>query len=136
MSNEQVKHEAADELEILRHSAAHLLAHAVLDLFPGTQAGIGPAVENGFYYDFLRDEPFSSDDLAAIEAQMREIAAADIPIVREMLPKDGSRPLFRKPRPDPQGRAHPGERRRRRFDLPPGTVSSISASARISPRPG
>lgn len=88
MSNEKEKPEAHDEVDVLRHSTAHLLAHAVLDLFPGTQAGIGPAVENGFYYDFLREEPFSSDDLAAIEARMREIAAADLPIVREMIPKD------------------------------------------------
>jgi len=88
MSNEREKPDAHDDVEVRRHSTAHLLAHAVLDLFPGTQAGIGPAVENGFYYDFLRDEPFSSDDLAAIEARMREIAAADLPIVREMTPKD------------------------------------------------
>jgi len=88
MSNEQLKQDGKTELEILRHSTAHLLAHAVLDLFPGTQAGIGPAVENGFYYDFLRAEPFSSDDLAAIEARMREIAAADAPIVREMISKE------------------------------------------------
>jgi threonyl-tRNA synthetase len=94
MSNEKAKHEAHGDVEILRHSTAHLLAHAVLDLFPGTQAGIGPAVENGFYYDFLRDEPFSSDDLAAIEARMREIAAANTPIVREMLPKDEAVRLF------------------------------------------
>ena len=87
MIKEKSKNEAEAELETLRHSTAHLLAHAVLDLFPGTQAGIGPAVENGFYYDFLRDEPFSSDDLAAIEARMREIAATDAPIVREMLSK-------------------------------------------------
>ena len=88
MSNEKEKPEAHDDVDVLRHSTAHLLAHAVLDLFPGTQAGIGPAVENGFYYDFLREEPFSSDDLAAIEARMREIAAADLPIVREMISKD------------------------------------------------
>ncbi len=94
MSNEKAKHEAHGDVEILRHSTAHLLAHAVLDLFPGTQAGIGPAVENGFYYDFLRDEPFSSDDLAAIEVRMREIAAADTPIVREVLPKDEAVRLF------------------------------------------
>ncbi len=83
-----------DRLEMLRHSAAHLLAHAVLKLFPGTQAGIGPAVENGFYYDFLRDEPFSSDDLASIEACMREIAARNAPIVRRMMPKAEAVRLF------------------------------------------
>jgi threonyl-tRNA synthetase len=88
MSNEQLKQGEHSDLEVLRHSTAHLLAHAVLDLYPGTQAGIGPAVENGFYYDFLREEPFSSDDLAAIEARMREIAATDVPIIREMISKD------------------------------------------------
>ncbi len=88
MSNEQLNEDGHSELEVLRHSTAHLLAHAVLDLFPGTQAGIGPAVDTGFYYDFLREEPFSVDDLAAIETRMREIAAADLPIVREMIPKD------------------------------------------------
>jgi len=82
------------ELEILRHSASHLMAHAVLALFPGTQAGIGPAVENGFYYDFLREEPFSAEDLQAIEAKMRELAAADRPIVHEVLPKEEAVRLF------------------------------------------
>jgi threonyl-tRNA synthetase len=96
MSNEKAKHDVAetDELEILRHSAAHLLAHAVLDLFPGTQAGIGPAVDNGFFYDFFRTEPFSSDDLAAIETKMREIAAAGTPIVREMMTKEDAVRFF------------------------------------------
>jgi threonyl-tRNA synthetase len=81
-------------METLRHSAAHLLAHAVLDLFPGTQAGIGPAVDNGFFYDFLRTEPFSSDDLAAIEAKMRAIAAAGTPVVREMMTKEAAVRFF------------------------------------------
>ncbi len=67
-------------LDILRHSASHLLAHAVLELFPGTQAGIGPAVENGFYYDFLRETPFTPQDLEAIEKKMREIASRNVPI--------------------------------------------------------
>jgi len=86
--------EEQGELEILRHSASHLMAHAVLALFPGTQAGIGPAVENGFYYDFLREEPFSAEDLQAIEAKMRELAAADRPIVHEVLPKEEAVRLF------------------------------------------
>jgi threonyl-tRNA synthetase len=81
-------------LETLRHSASHLLAHAVLELFPGTQAGIGPAVENGFYYDFLRDQPFSVEDLEAIEKKMRDIARADLPIVRVVLPKSDAIRLF------------------------------------------
>jgi len=96
MTNEDAKKGAAGaaELETLRHSAAHLLAHAVLDLFPGTQAGIGPAVDNAFFYDFLRTEPFSSDDLAAIEAKMKEIAAAGTPIVREMMAKEDAVRFF------------------------------------------
>ncbi|MBM3311768.1 MAG: threonine--tRNA ligase [Candidatus Aminicenantes bacterium] len=86
--------EEHSELEILRHSASHLMAQAVLSLFPGTQAGVGPAVENGFYYDFLRDEPFSADDLQSIEAKMRELSAADLPVVREVLPKEEAVRLF------------------------------------------
>jgi threonyl-tRNA synthetase len=88
------KNVQAAELDTLRHSAAHLLAHAVLELFPGTQAGIGPAVETGFYYDFLRADPFSSDDLQAIEARMRELADRDIPIVRREMPKADALRLF------------------------------------------
>jgi len=56
-----------EALEVLRHSSAHLLAQAVTDLFPGIQVGVGPAIENGFYYDFLRDRPFTPEDLEAIE---------------------------------------------------------------------
>src|SRR5512143_547452 len=59
--------DAEEALDILRHSASHLMAHAVLELFPGTQAGIGPSVENGFYYDFQRETPFTPQDLEAIE---------------------------------------------------------------------
>jgi threonyl-tRNA synthetase len=83
-----------NDLEVLRHSTSHLMAHAVLALFPGTQAGIGPAVENGFYYDFLRAETFSLQDLEAIEAKMREIVAADLPIERLTLKKDEAIRLF------------------------------------------
>jgi threonyl-tRNA synthetase len=83
-----------EALEILRHSASHLLAHAVLDLFPGVQAGIGPAVENGFYYDFLRETPFTPEDLAAIEKRMKELAREDIPIERLVLPKDEAVKVF------------------------------------------
>ncbi len=66
----------ADGLELIRHDTAHLLAEAVKELFPETQVTIGPAIENGFYYDFSRPTPFSSDDLAAIEARMKEIVGA------------------------------------------------------------
>ncbi|MGC6472542.1 MAG: threonine--tRNA ligase [Parvibaculales bacterium] len=74
----------ADGVEIIRHDAAHIMAEAVQELFPGTQVTIGPVIENGFYYDFARDEPFSLDDLEQIEARMHEIVQRDEPIVREV----------------------------------------------------
>jgi threonyl-tRNA synthetase len=80
------KDEAA--LDLIRHDAAHVMAQAVQDLFPGTQVTIGPSIENGFYYDFARDEPFTPDDLETIEARMREIIAADEPFVREVRDRD------------------------------------------------
>jgi threonyl-tRNA synthetase len=86
---------SAEVLEVLRHSASHLLAHAVLDLFPGTQTGIGPAVENGFYYDFLREKPFTIEDLSAIETKMYELAQKDIPIERVILSKKEAINLFK-----------------------------------------
>jgi len=68
--------ESPDGLAVLRHSAAHVMAQAVQDLFPGTLLGIGPPIENGFYYDFLPPRPFTPDDLTAIEAKMAEIIKA------------------------------------------------------------
>ncbi len=85
---------SAEALDVLRHSASHLLAHAVLDLFPGTQTGIGPAVENGFYYDFLREDPFTPADLEAIEKRMGEIVQKDVPIERVMMSKEQAIKLF------------------------------------------
>ncbi len=70
-------------LELLRHDCAHVLAEAVQELFPGTQVTIGPAIENGFYYDFFREEPFTTTDLAAIEKKMRQIIKANRPFERE-----------------------------------------------------
>ena len=64
-----------EALEMIRHDAAHVLAEAVQELFPGTQVTIGPSIENGFYYDFARNEPFTPEDFAGIEAKMREIIA-------------------------------------------------------------
>jgi threonyl-tRNA synthetase len=84
---EIVTEKNAAALEVLRHSTAHATAQAVQELFPGTKIGQGPVIENGFYYDFDRDEPFSEHDLAAIEARMREIVARDLPIERVDLPK-------------------------------------------------
>ena len=84
-----------EALEVLWHSASHLLAHAVLELFPGTKTGIGPAVENGFYYDFLRDRPFTLEDLSAIENKMLELAQSDIPIQKISFPKEEALRFFR-----------------------------------------
>ena len=73
-----------EALELIRHDAAHVMAQAVQELFPGTQVTIGPAIEDGFYYDFARSEPFSPDDLERIEDRMREIVGRDLPIEREI----------------------------------------------------
>ncbi len=75
-------------LETIRHDAAHVLAQAVQELFPGTQVTIGPAIEDGFYYDFHREEPFSTDDFAAIEKRMGEIVDRDEKLVREVWDRD------------------------------------------------
>ena len=84
-----------DGLELLRHDAAHILAEAVKELWPDTQVTIGPAIENGFYYDFARDEPFSEDDLATIEERMRDIVDRDETIVREVWDRDEAVSFFR-----------------------------------------
>ena len=81
---EIITRKSEEILEMLRHDAAHVMAEAVQELYPGTQVTIGPAIENGFYYDFARSEPFTPDDLEKIEAKMREIIARDEPIVREV----------------------------------------------------
>ncbi len=77
-----------DVLETIRHDASHVMAQAVQELFPGTQVTIGPAIEDGFYYDFARDEPFSLDDLAGIEKKMAEIVDRDEKIVRQVWNRD------------------------------------------------
>ncbi len=82
-------------LELIRHDCAHVLAEAVQDLWPGTQVTIGPVIENGFYYDFYRDEPFTLDDLAVIEKKMREIIARDRPFTREVWSRDEAKRVFR-----------------------------------------
>jgi threonyl-tRNA synthetase len=75
--------DSPEALDILRHSTSHVMAQAVRELFgPGVKVAIGPAIENGFYYDFHRDEPFSPDDFAAIEKRMADIAAQALPFVR------------------------------------------------------
>src|SRR5690606_18329231 len=85
----------AEGLEILRHSTAHLLAYAVKELYPETQVTIGPVIENGFYYDFARDKPFTPEDLAAIEKKMAELAARDEVVTREVWRRDDAVAFFR-----------------------------------------
>lgn len=76
-----------DGLELIRHDAAHVLAQAVQELFPGTQVTIGPTIDDGFYYDFAREEPFSTEDFERIEKKMEQIIDADYPIIREVWQK-------------------------------------------------
>ena len=81
-------------LELLRHDAAHVMAQAVQELYPGTQVTIGPAIEDGFYYDFARDTPFTPDDLTRIEQRMGEIVERDLPIRREVWDRDEAIRVF------------------------------------------
>ena len=82
-------------LELIRHSTAHLMAQAVKRLFPDTQVTIGPVIENGFYYDFARDEPFHPEDIERIEKEMERIVAEDIPVSREVMERDEAIRFFR-----------------------------------------
>jgi threonyl-tRNA synthetase len=93
-----------DGVQILRHSTAHLLAHAVKELFPDAQVTIGPVIENGFYYDFAYKRPFTLEDLAAIEKRMGEIARKDYPVARREMPRDEAVKFFRD-----QGEAYKAE---------------------------
>jgi threonyl-tRNA synthetase len=82
-------------LELIRHDCAHVLAEAVQSLWPGTQVTIGPVIENGFYYDFFRNEPFTPEDFATIEKKMREIIARDKPFTKEIWSRDEAKRVFR-----------------------------------------
>ncbi|MGB9398483.1 MAG: threonine--tRNA ligase [Pseudolabrys sp.] len=82
-------------LELIRHDAAHVLAEAVQSLWPGTQVTIGPVIENGFYYDFARNQPFTLEDLPAIEKKMREIVARDKPFTKEVWSREHAKKIFR-----------------------------------------
>ncbi|ATU91542.1 threonine--tRNA ligase [Phyllobacterium zundukense] len=81
-------------LELIRHDCAHVLAEAVQELFPGTQVTIGPVIENGFYYDFAKNEPFTPDDLPVIEKKMREIIARNKPFTKEIWSREKARKIF------------------------------------------
>ncbi|MGM4917368.1 threonine--tRNA ligase [Tardiphaga sp. 813_E8_N1_3] len=82
-------------LELIRHDAAHVLAEAVQALWPGTQVTIGPVIENGFYYDFFRNEPFTPEDFGAIEKKMREIIARDKPFTKDVWDREKTKQVFR-----------------------------------------
>ena len=84
-----------EALMLYRHSTAHLLAAAVTALFPGAQCGIGPATDEGFFYDFIVERPFVAEDLEAIQAKMKELASADLPYERQMWPREEARAFFR-----------------------------------------
>src|ERR1700719_2827028 len=84
-----------ESLQVFRHSAAHLLAAAVLELFPDVKLGIGPPIDTGFFYEFLREQPFTPEDLARIEKKMHEIAARDVPNERKLVPKAEAIELYK-----------------------------------------
>src|SRR5690349_15717393 len=87
--------DSAEGLDVIRHSTAHLMAHAITRLYPGTEITIGPVVENGFYYDVKRTEGFTPEDLPRIEDEMRKIARENHPVVREEVSRDDAIALFR-----------------------------------------
>ncbi len=81
-------------LELIRHDAAHVMAEAVQELWPGTQVTIGPVIENGFYYDFAKNEPFTPDDLPKIEAKMKEIIGRNKPFTKQVWSRDKAKQVF------------------------------------------
>ncbi|WP_081158091.1 threonine--tRNA ligase [Ensifer aridi] len=91
---EIVTREDSRALELIRHDAAHVMAEAVQELWPGTQVTIGPVIENGFYYDFAKNEPFTPDDLPVIEKKMREIIAHNKPFTKEVWSRDKAKEVF------------------------------------------
>src|SRR5580698_2478328 len=93
---ELVKENDPDALKILRHSSAHVMATAVLELFPETKLGHGPATDSGFFYDFYREKPFTPEDLTAIEAKMAEVIARDEKFAREYEPREQALADFEK----------------------------------------
>src|SRR5688572_32953142 len=91
---EIVTREDARALELIRHDTAHVMAEAVQELWPGTQVTIGPVIENGFYYDFAKAEPFTPDDLPKIEKRMKEIIQRNKPFTKEVWPRNKAREVF------------------------------------------
>src|SRR6476659_10002574 len=89
-----VTDQSPEALPLLRHSTAHLMAAAVTNLFPRAQCGIGPATDEGFFYDFIVPRPFVPEDIDAIEKKMRELSAADLVFERQMWPREEARAFF------------------------------------------
>jgi len=89
-----VTKDSPEALALYRHSTAHLMAAAVTQLFPGAQCGIGPATDEGFFYDFIVNRPFVPEDLEAIEKKMKELASQDLPYERQMWPREEARGFF------------------------------------------
>ena len=119
-------------LELIRHDAAHVLAEAVQSLWPGTQVTIGPVIENGFYYDFFRNEPFTPEDFAAIEKKMREIIARDKPFTKEIWIARADQAGVPRQRRDVQGRTGRRDSRQTRPSRSTSRATgSISAAGRI-----
>ena len=94
MDNNIEKSEAAEKLDLMRHSTAHVMAEAVQSMFPDAKFGIGPTIEDGFYYDFELSRPLSPDDLPVIEAKMKEIIKSNVPFIRSTVTKEEARKLF------------------------------------------
>src|SRR5690242_7595167 len=92
---EFISREDPRALELIRHDAAHVLAEAVQTLWPGTQVTIGPVIDNGFYYDFARNQPFTLEDLPVIEKKMREIIARDKPFTKEVWSREQAKKTCR-----------------------------------------
>ena len=94
MENDKEKAEAAEKLDMMRHSTAHVMAEAVQSMFPDAKFGIGPTIEDGFYYDFELSRPLSPDDLPVIEAKMKEIVKANVPFMKSTATKEEARKIF------------------------------------------
>jgi threonyl-tRNA synthetase len=90
-----ITREDPEALELIRHDCAHVLAEAVQELYPGTQVTIGPVIENGFYYDFHRNQPFTPEDFSAIEKKMREIIQRDKPFTKRVMDREAAKEFFR-----------------------------------------
>jgi threonyl-tRNA synthetase len=122
-------------LEIIRHSSAHLLAHAVKQLYPTAQVTIGPVIENGFYYDFAFERTFTPDDLERIQARMEELAAQDIPVERSVMPRDEAVAFFRQMGEEYKAQIIADIPSDQRFRSTGRVISSISVAARTFPQP-